>query len=217
MRDVFDFAKFFIKNGADSVPNTYDGNMKLQKLLVLANFASIVEHGVPLFSNQVLAFSNGCVIEKVRLRYKNDYFAFKKDSDSYEPDFSQSEYEILNMTLNIFGSATSRELSEINHSFNFWKNAYAHGTASNGYHNKAKSIVDMTAQPEDIERMHEIISAYQDTSYDAMYSETINGITFYYDDLVLTDEIIERLENFSLSADDNAYTIYMDNGELVIY
>ena len=33
MRDVFDFAKFFIKNGADSMPNTYDGNMKLQKLV----------------------------------------------------------------------------------------------------------------------------------------------------------------------------------------
>ena len=28
MRDVYDFAKFFIKNGADSSPNTYDGNMK---------------------------------------------------------------------------------------------------------------------------------------------------------------------------------------------
>lgn len=25
MRDVYDFAKFFIKNGADSKPNTYDG------------------------------------------------------------------------------------------------------------------------------------------------------------------------------------------------
>lgn len=24
MRDMYDFAKFFIKNGADSKPNTYD-------------------------------------------------------------------------------------------------------------------------------------------------------------------------------------------------
>lgn len=30
MRDVYDFAKFFIKSGADFTPNTYDGNMKLQ-------------------------------------------------------------------------------------------------------------------------------------------------------------------------------------------
>ena len=40
MRDVYDFAKFFIKNGADSSPNTYDGNMKLQKLLVFAALAT---------------------------------------------------------------------------------------------------------------------------------------------------------------------------------
>lgn len=70
MRDVYDFAKFFIKNGADSSPNTYDGNMKLQKLLVFADLANIAEYGEPLFGDQVLAFKNGCVVEKVRLRYK---------------------------------------------------------------------------------------------------------------------------------------------------
>ena len=80
MRDVYDFAKFFIKNGADSRPNTYDGNMKLQKLLVLADLANIAEYGEPLFGDQVLAFKNGCVVEKVRLRYKNDYVAFKTDA-----------------------------------------------------------------------------------------------------------------------------------------
>ena len=45
MRDVYDFAKYFIKNGADSKPNTYDGNMKLQKLLVLSDLANIAENG----------------------------------------------------------------------------------------------------------------------------------------------------------------------------
>ena len=45
MRDVYDFAKFFIKNGADSSPNTYDGNMKLQKLLSLTRQA-IDEYGM---------------------------------------------------------------------------------------------------------------------------------------------------------------------------
>ena len=74
MRDVYDFAKFFIKNGADSSPNTYDGNMKLQKLLVFADLANIAEYGEPLFGDQVLAFKNGCVVEKVRLRY-NDSIA----------------------------------------------------------------------------------------------------------------------------------------------
>lgn len=217
MRDVYDFAKFFIKNGADSMPNTYDGNMKLQKLLVLADLASIAEFGEPLFEDQVLAFKNGCVVEKIRLRYKNDYIGFKRDSDVYQPDFSEKEYGILKLITGIFGNATARELSEINHTFNFWKVAFQNGTDDTGYHNKNFSVVNMMSQTEDINRMREIISAYKEAASDVTASEIINGVTFYYDGLVLTDEMIEQLENFSLSAGDDTYSVYLDNGRLVIY
>ena len=217
MRDVYDFAKFFIKNGADSKPNTYDGNMKLQKLLVFADLANIAEYGEPLFKDQVLAFKNGCVIEKVRLRYKNDYTTFRQDSESYQPDFSEREYEILNLIMKIFGCASAKELSDINHTFDFWKLAFANGTSSTGYHNKEMSVVDMMSQQSDLDKMREIISAYRETSNDTTSSETINGVTFYFDGFALTDDIIDQLENFSLSADDDAYSIYLDNGRLVIY
>ena len=182
MRDVYDFAKFFIKNGADSSPNTYDGNMKLQKLLVFADLANIAEYGEPLFGDQVLAFKNGCVVEKVRLRYKNDYVAFYNDSKSYQPDFSEREYEILRLILDIFGNATAKELSEINHTFSFWKSAFI-----------------------------------KETSSEVESSETINGVTFFFDGFVLTDDLMDQLEQFSLSAEEDAYSVYMDNGKLVIY
>lgn len=217
MRDVYDFAKFFIKNGADSRPNTYDGNMKLQKLLVLADLANIAENGEPLFNDQVLAFKNGCVVEKVRLRYKNDYVAFKRDSESYQPDFSESEYEILKLVTEIFGCASAKELSDINHTFNFWKTAFYNGTDSTGYHNKEMSVVDMISQHADVEKMREIISAYRETANNTTASETINGVTFYFDGFALTDDIIDQLESFSLSADDDTYSVYLDNGRLVIY
>ena len=217
MKDVYDYAKFFIKNGADSIPNTYDGNMKLQKLLVLADLANIAEYGEPLFSEQVLAFKNGCVVEKVRLRYKNDYIGFKRDSDVFQPEFSEREYTVLNLIMEIFGKASARELSEINHTFDFWKLAFDNGTDSNGYHDKARSVVNMMSQTEDINRMREIIRAYREVSSDVTGSEIINGVTFYYDGFVLTDEMIEQLESFSLSADDDAYSVYVDNGRLVIY
>lgn len=217
MRDVYDFAKFFIKNGADSMSNTIDGNMKLQKLLVLSNLACIAEYGKPLFEDEILAFKNGCVVEKVRLRYKHDYIAFKHDSEDFEPEFSEEEYKVLNLVMKIFGDASARELSEINHTFTFWKEAFDNGTDDSGYHSKSRSVVDMMAQTEDINRMREIICAYNDVSNDIASYEIINGVTFYYDDFVLTDEIIERLENFSLSAEDDAYSVYVDNGKLVIY
>ena len=217
MKDVYEYAMFFIKNGADSIPNTYDGNMKLQKLLVLADLASIAEYGEPLFDEQVLAFKNGCVVEKVRLRYKNDYIGFKNDSESFQPDFSEREYIVLNLIMEIFGKASARELSEINHTFDFWKLAFDNGTDSNGYHDKARYVVNMLSQTEDIKRMREIISAYREVSDNVTASEIINGVTFYYDGFILTDEMIEQLEGFSLSAEDDAYSVFVDNGRLVIY
>jgi len=217
MRDVYDFAKFFIKNGADSRPNTYDGNMKLQKLLVLADLANIAEYGEPLFGDQVLAFKNGCVVEKVRLRYKNDYVAFKRDSDLYQPDFLEREYEVLKLVMDIFGGASAKELSDINHTFNFWKVAFDNGTSSTGYHDKDMSVVDMMSQQADVERMREIIAAHREAVSEIVGSEVINGVTFYFDGFALTEDMIDQLESFSLSADDDTYSVYLDNGRLVIY
>lgn len=165
MRDVFDFAKFFIKNDADSMPNTYDGNMRLQKLLVLANLVYIAEYGEPLFINQVLTIKNEHVV-------------------------SEREYEVLKLVMDIFGGASAKELS---------------------------SIVDMMSQHADVDRMREIISAYRDTASDIATCKIINGVTFYYDGFALTDDMIDRLENFSLSVEDDTYSLYLDDGRLVIY
>ena len=214
--DVYDYAKYFLKNNADSIPNTYDGNMKLQKLLVLADFINYTMHGEPLFRDQVLAFRNGCVVEKVRLWYKNNYRGLKRDSDAFEPNFTQSEYDVLNMTLAIFGSASAKELSEINHTFNFWKIAYDSGLSSSGFHEKSKSVVSLDS-PEDIDRMRRIIDAYKESSAATNQREIINGVTFYYDGFDLNDELFDQLEAFSLSADEDTYSVYLDDGKLVIY
>lgn len=217
MRDAYDFAKFFIKNGADSRPNTRDGNMKLQKLLVFADLVNIAEYGEPLFGDKVLAFENGCVVEKVRLRYKNDYSSLRRDSELFQPDFSDREYETLRIVMAIFGSASARELSDINHTFDFWKSAFENGTSSTGYHDKEMSVVDMTSQSADIDRMRKIILSYRENENDEPRSETVNGVKFYFKDFELTDDIRDQLESFSLSADDDTYSVYLDNGRLVIY
>lgn len=216
MKDVYDFAKFFIKNSADSIPNTYDGNMKLQKLLVFANLVNLAQFDELLFDDEVLAFTNGCVVEKVRLRYKNDYYGLKRDSDRFEPDFTENEYKVLNTVLDIFGDATARELSELNHTFDFWKDAYKKGTDAVGYHDKVKSVVNFRAQSDDVERMKEVLDAYQQSVNDQTASEVINGVTYYYDDIQLSDEIIDQLERFSLAAEEDVYSIYLDDGKLVI-
>lgn len=195
MRDVYDVAKYFIKNDADSFPNTYEGNMKLQSLVVFANMINFAKYGELLFDD-VLPIKDDCVVEKVRLRY---------ESDKFEQDFSDSENTVLNMVMSIFKSAFAKELSEITHTFNFWKETDC------TY--KSKSIL----HDEDIDRMKEIVHAYQESSNDVMARKIINGISFYYNGFQLTDEIIEELKSFTLNADDDSFTVYLDDGSLVIY
>ena len=206
MRDVYDFAKFFIKSGADSMPNTYDGNMKLQKLLVLSDMAHLAQCRQPLFGDDILAFENGLVVEKVRLRYRNDYLGFKADSERFNPDFNEEEYETLNAIIGVYGHLTAKELSNLNHSFNSWRYAYQNGTAENGYHDKKKSVV-----------VGKAVRAYKETQKIAPRYEVVNGVIFYYDDMIMTDDIISELEKFSQLCEDDAYSICMDDGRLVIF
>lgn len=217
MRDVYDFAKFFIKSGADSAPNTYDGNMKLQKLLVLADMAHIAQCQQPLFGEDILAFENGLVVEKVRLRYKNDYLGFKADSEKFNPDFTEDEYEALNVVIGVYGHLTARELSDLNHTFKSWKQAYKNGTSDNGYHDKNKSVVNFKAFPEDVEAVGRAIKAYEETQRNAPRREVVNGVAFYYNDIIITDEVIAELEKFSKVCEDNAYSIFMEDEKLVIF
>ncbi len=65
--------------------------------------------------------------------------------------------------------------------------------------------------------MKEIIAAYKEAAKESSVYEIINGIKFYYDDIILTDDIIEQLETFSLRAEDDTYSVYMDGGKLMIF
>lgn len=217
MNNVYDYAKYFLKKGADSQPNTYDGNMKLQKMLVLANMIHIAKYGKPLFDEKILAFENGCVVEGVRLRYKSDYFGFKSDSDMFEPDFTEEEYDTLNAALGIFGHVSARELSGLNHEFASWKRAYEAGKGWDGFHDKERSVVDLSLYPEDIAAVKRAVDAYARTQECCHRMETINGVTFYIDGMKMTENLLSRLEEFSLACEDGPYSVCMDGERLVIY
>lgn len=219
MSDVFDCAKYIIKYGTDTNRNTYDGNMKLQKLLAFANLINIAENGHVLFDEPIRAFINGCVVENVRLEYKYNYTAFLDESLAYIPTMSHEERDALNMTISIFGKLTARELSEINHSFQFWKNAYKQSIQPNGFKDKDDAIVSYNDMLKEGDRMKATIEAYKSTLKKNVLTETVNGIDFYYDPDVIkmTDEIMNEIELFSRDAEDTAYSVYIDGGNLVIY
>ena len=218
MAKAMDYAKYFIKKKLDTDRDTFDGNMKLQKLLFFADFISISEYDELLFDEHIRAFKNGCVVEEVRLRYKNDCYGLVEDSERYDPNLSQREYDILNLTINIFGSLTARELSEINHTFMFWKNAYYRSIDSaTGFKDKDLAIVSFEEMKAEKGKLMDVINTFKANKASDNDYELINGIRFYYDsDFEMTDSDMDELEEFSNYADESAYSIYRENGMLVI-
>lgn len=105
----------------------------------------------------------------------------------------------------------------MNHEFHSWKQAYQDGTSRSGYHDKKKSVVSFDAFPEDIKAVGEAARAYGETKRIASRYEVINGVTFYYDNMVMTEELHSQLERFSRVCEDNVYSICEDEGRLVIY
>lgn len=216
MTCAIDYAKFFMKLGLDNKHNTYDGNMKLQKLLFFANFISLTENNTPLFYEPICAFENGCVVENVRLQYRNDYSGLLATCQTFKPQFSTHEYEVLNITTEIFGKLSAQELSDLNHSFNFWKQAYTNSIQNNGY-NKDLAIITPDTMLQESDRLKDVISAYKENNAQRMYKKVIDGVTFYHNkDFTFTETINNTLKNFALAAEDLAYSIYIDNGSLVV-
>lgn len=123
LKDVVEYARFFLNQEELSVSNTHDGNFKLQALLSFADMISLIRTGTRLFSEPVLAYDNGFAIESVMEKYGDDYQGFKMDSDQTHPDFSLEEQKILSDTLDIFGHLSARELSAIALAFPSWKKA----------------------------------------------------------------------------------------------
>lgn len=217
MRRAIDFAKIFIKRGLDTKCNTYDGNMKLQKLLFFANFISIAGNGKVLFREPIRAFSAGCVVEEVRLRYKNDYVSFCRDSEGFEPNLSQEEYDVINLTAEIFGHLSARELSDINHSFSFWKKAVEFSEHIDGFKDKNLAIVSYEEMLAESANIKEVVARFKANRKEKAFKEIVNDVTFYFStDIEMTDDMLKQLENFSRQAEDNTYTVYNDDGNMVI-
>ncbi len=220
MVDVLDCAKYFMKN-ATGLNNSFDGSMKLQKLLVFSNLVNMALNNKPLFKDRLYAFKNGCVVDSVRLKYKNAYLGLKKESESFKPNFSECELEALDITLNIFDKLSAKELSDLNHEFDFWKDSYVDG--------ENYCIVSNDNIKKELPIIKNIIDSYRNRDKNKK-TEVINGITFYYDpnnlnidaNFIVDGEsysIMDELYDFTLNElDENCYSIYLDEfGELVIF
>jgi len=127
-----DIACFFINLANKKVideENLTEGitNLKLQKLLYFAQAAHCAIFHKPLFSEQILAWQYGPVVEEVYQEYKK-YRNLPIPKPNDEKEIDQETQFFLENIWNIFGKYSTAELVNISHSHKPWMDAYQNKT-----------------------------------------------------------------------------------------
>ncbi|WP_291566997.1 MULTISPECIES: Panacea domain-containing protein [unclassified Clostridium] len=225
MYKAIDIAKSFIKDEVVGLDNNYAGNMKINKLLYFAQVVNLVLEDEPLFDDCMFAFENGVVVENVRKEYRDNYRDLVKGAKELVMEFPANVQQTLEITKEIFGSISSRELSDLTHQSEIWKRYYDESIQSGGhyFYNTEKSRIDITKFYDefkcDLDNVKLMLESHFETNNieEEDYIE-IKNVKFYYNpnQININEELRYELENFP--ADDNAYSLYMDDKQgLVIY
>lgn len=224
MCKAIEVAGWFINNNVN-FSCSKDGNLKLNKLLYFAQMISLVKQGKILFDEDIYAFENGVVVEEIRCEYKNNYYGFIDKAKSIKREFTYEEDDILKITKLLFEDASAKELSDLTHEHNCWKDYFIKSTQSenkNGYkYNKESSIIPIETilnnYQEDLNLVRNMICALEYKAIEESIIE-INNIKFFYDpkEICIDDSVLTKLRNFP--GRDSAYTLYLDDLQgLVIY
>lgn len=213
---AFDVASWFVKEGYDYPRNTRNGNMKLQKLLYFSQLVHLAKYNQPLFEQKILAFKDGSVVEEVRQEYCYRNNLFISQLCTMESKLSPEMIDTIETVVDIFGDASARELSDLNHEHLSWIESYERSQVGQyAWKEDAEISIDQMIKNE-LESIQEILVAYNESSLYSAYV-IVGPRKFFYDpnEIAITDEIYSMLESFN--GDETTYTIVRDYGEIVIY
>lgn len=159
-----DVAKWFIKENLDNPRNSEEGNTKLQKLLFFSQLIYMCKNnGNTMYEEKFNAFKNGMVLEKVRKEYKNNTFTLINESTE-QIDLPENVIKALELTKNIFGNCTAKELSDMSHELDAWNKYFKKSILPTGMFNKEKSEVPYEELQNELYRIEKVINAYERTS-----------------------------------------------------
>lgn len=120
-----DVAKWFLAHNrvaADEEGAEYISNLKLQKLLYYAQGCFLATTGAPLFSDPIVAWQHGPVVEHVYHEYKHN----GKNGIVFEDDFDFSmftpeENALLSEVYDVFGQYSAWKLRNMTHQETPWR------------------------------------------------------------------------------------------------
>lgn len=128
MYDVKEIADWFLayndfmktNQGADGI-----SNLKLQKLLYYAQSAFLALKDKPLFSNDIIAWNHGPVVEEIYHKYKK---YGSNDIDEFSAVKIDAETEkVLTEVYNVFGEYSAWGLRNLTHTETPWRNTSRNG------------------------------------------------------------------------------------------
>ena len=121
-------AKWFLAHNriaADSEGAEYISNLKLQKLLYYAQGCFLAVKDEPLFSDHIMAWQHGPVVECVYHEYKNNGpNGIPFDDDFDFSAFTREENELLQEVYDVFGQYSAWKLRNMTHEETPWKTTF---------------------------------------------------------------------------------------------
>lgn len=211
---AIEVAKFFMNGNLDTPRNTFNGNMKLQKLLFYAQLISLTKYDCPLFNDEIFAFDKGPVVENVRQVYRKNLHEIL---DFPSTSSTKEEKDVLNITADLLGSYSAADLSNFTHQMISWKQQHDNGLYSNGYHDKLASLITVEMlRKNEVPEMKNVLASYEaekDTD-DAVLK--FNGSTFYYNpENISVNELKAYINQNDFPSD--IYEAFKKNGKVYVY
>lgn len=127
---ALDIANWFIEkaNHIEIDDGVYEGitNLKLQKIVYLAQAASLAINGKPLFNDEIQAWMYGPVIPSVYNHY-HSYKDRKIDKPDKTVNIDTKTTELLESVWELFGGYSASQLVTITHGHSPWIDTFRNG------------------------------------------------------------------------------------------
>ncbi len=206
MLDAREVAKWFINKNPNLANGHFDENVIVNKLVYLSALMYYSVSKKHLINDSFIAFPNGPVVYKIYKDYRYNGL------DHYQNDvflgLKEQEQKVLDITNFVFADKSAKELIEMTHKHNLWKDVEK-------FIPNNPTIDFEDASEELISEFANLYHIYENYDFSKIKKEKINGNVFYYDpdNLELTDDVISELVNYGSFSEPQF--IEMIDGELV--
>ncbi|MCU9614065.1 DUF4065 domain-containing protein [Caldibacillus lycopersici] len=212
--DVRTISRWFIENNTDAANASFNGHLKLQKLLYYAQAMNLAVTDKPLFEEKIEAWENGPVVKEMFIEYRHNNFSERVKSLPDDYELNNQTRKILQIVNHIYGTQTGTQLVELTHSEEPWLELKDLAT------NRQNPVISQEKIHEYYKPLKDLFNLYEDYDFTHEFAEKINGNIFVYNRLetYLDDNDIRNLWEIGEDVKGEKYFVYKDDqGEMVIY